>query len=192
MNPKIDAFLSNVETWRDEFTSLRSIILDCQLNEEMKWRWPCYTFQDSNIVLMHGFKDYCALLFFKGALLKDEHGLLIQQTENMQAARQIRFRNVEEIVAQADVLKSFIHQAIDVEKAGLKIERKSTADYAVAEEFEAKLADMAELAAAFANLTPGRQKAYLLHFSAPKQSKTRVSRIEKATPAILMGKGLTD
>jgi len=192
MNPKVDAFLDRSENWKKEFEKLRAIVLDCQLMEEFKWGNPCYTYQDTNIVLIHGFKEYCALLFFKGALLNDPDGILIQQTENVQAARQVRFTNVKEINSMAAVLKAYIYEAIEVEKAGLKVPFKKATEFAVAEEFQVKLDKNPKLKKAFEALTPGRQRAYLLHFSAPKQAKTRESRVEKCTEMILSGKGLND
>ena len=192
MNPKVDGFLKEAEQWREEFEKLRMIILDCGLTEELKWGKPCYSFQGSNIVLIHGFKEYCALLFMKGALLKDAKGLLIQQTENVQAARQIRFTNVQEIVKLEPVLKAYIKEAIAVEKAGLKVEYKKTSEFAVPEEFQRKLYEIPALRTAFEALTPGRQRGYLLYFSAPKQSQTRESRIEKCIPLIFDGMGLND
>ena len=192
MNPKVDVFLSKAKKWQQEFEKLRTIILDCGLTEEFKWMHPCYTFQKSNIVLIHGFKEYCALLFFKGALLKDAKGILIQQTENVQAARQIRFTNVREIVEMEPILKAYIYEAIEVEKAGLKVDFKKTTDFIIPEEFQNKLDEIPELKTAFDALTPGRQRAYLFYFSQPKQSKTRESRIEKCMDLILDGKGLDD
>jgi uncharacterized protein YdeI (YjbR/CyaY-like superfamily) len=192
MNPKVDFFFRKAEQWREEFAKLRTIILDCQLTEELKWGQPCYTFEKRNIVLIHGFKEYCALLFFKGALLKDAEGILIQQTENVQAARQIRFTNVREIVQMKPILKAYIDEAIAVEKAGLKVKLKKTAEFAIPEEFQTKLNKIPALNAAFNALTPGRQRGYILHFSAAKQSKTREARIDKCVPRILKGKGLND
>ena len=192
MNPKVDVFLSKAKKWQEEFEKLRMIILDCQLTEELKWGKPCYTFQKSNIVLIHGFKEYCALLFFKGALLKDANGILIQQTENVQAARQIRFTNVREIVEMEPILKAYIYEAIEVEKAGLKVDFKKTTEFIIPEEFQNKLDEIPALKTAFDALTPGRQRAYILYFSAPKQSKTRESRVEKCMQQILNGKGLND
>ncbi|MFW9788052.1 MAG: YdeI family protein [Candidatus Thorarchaeota archaeon] len=191
-NPKVDAFLSKAKKWQEEFRKLRKITLDCGLTEEFKWRNPCYTFQKSNIVLIHGFKEYCALLFFKGALLKDTDGVLISQTENTQATRQIRFTSVREIVEMEPILKAYIHEAIEVEKAGLKVDFKKTTEYIIPEEFQKKLDEIPALKSAFDALTPGRQRAYLLYFSQPKQSKTRVSRVEKYVQQILSGKGLND
>ena len=198
MNPKVDAFLDKATKWQKEFEKLRTIVLDSGLTEELKWGQPCYTFsasagrQESNIVLIHGFKEYCALLFFKGVLLKDPNGILIQQTKNVQAARQIRFTNVREIVKMKRILKTYVHEAIEVEKAGLKVNFKETAEFTIPEEFQNKLAENAALKTAFDALTPGRQRAYLLYFSAPKQSKTRESRVEKYMQQILDGKGLND
>jgi uncharacterized protein YdeI (YjbR/CyaY-like superfamily) len=178
--------------WQPEFEKLRMIILGCQLNEEMKWGWPCYTFQKKNIVLIHGFKEYCALLFFKGALLKDPKGILIRQTENVQAARQIRFTNVGEIARMEPVLKAYIREAIKVEQAGGNVVLKKTSEYKIPEEFQTKLMKNPALKTAFHALTPGRQRAYLFYFSQPKQSKTREARIEKCVQPILKGKGLND
>jgi uncharacterized protein YdeI (YjbR/CyaY-like superfamily) len=190
-NPKVDWFF-NKGQWQEEFKKLRMIVLDCGLTEELKWGCPCYTFQKRNIVLMHGFKEYCALLFFKGALLKDAKGILIQQTENVQAARQIRFTNVREIIKLKTIVKAYIKEAIEVEKAGVKVNLKKTAEFKMPEEFQNRLNESPALKRAFAALTPGRQRGYLLHFSAAKQSKTRQARIEKAMPQILTGKGLND
>ena len=192
MNPKVDWYFSKNEKWSKEINKLRTIILDCGLNEELKWGCPCYTFEKSNIVLIHVFKEYCAVLFFKGALLNDADGILVQQTENVQAARQVRFTNVREIVEVEKKLKSYIYEAIEVEKAGLKVKLKKTAAFKMPEEFQRKLEKSTSLKKAFDALTPGRQRAYLLHFSSPKQSKTRESRVEKCTPQILEGKGLND
>jgi uncharacterized protein YdeI (YjbR/CyaY-like superfamily) len=192
MNPKVDAYLSKAKKWQEEFEKLRMIILKCQLTEELKWSCPCYTFQKRNIVLIHGFKEYCALLFFKGVLLKDAHGILIRQTENVQAARQIRFTNVREIVEMEPVLKAYIHEAIEVEKAGLKVNFKKTSEFKIPEEFQNKLNEIPALKTAFYALTPGRQRGYLFYFSQPKLSKTRESRVEKCMQQILNGKGLND
>jgi len=192
MNPKVDEFLSKAKKWKEEYEKLRQIVLDCELTEEYKWMHPCYTFEKKNIVLIHGFKEYCALLFHKGALLKDAKGILIQQTENVQAARQIRFTNVQEIIAMETILKDYIYEAIEVEKAGLEVNFKKNTDYTIPEEFQNKLDEIPALKTAFEALTPGRQRAYILHFSQPKQSKTRVSRVEKYMPQILNGKGLND
>jgi uncharacterized protein YdeI (YjbR/CyaY-like superfamily) len=192
MNPKVDAFLSKVQKWQEEFKKLRSIVLDCQLTEEFKWGNPCYTYQNSNIVLIHGFREYCALLFFKGALLKDASGILIQQTENVQAARQIRFTNIVDIERIETILKTYIYEAVEVEKAGLKVNFKKTEEYSIPEEFQNKLDKNPVLETAFKAFTAGRQRAYIFYFSAPKQSKTRETRIEKCIPQILDGKGLND
>ena len=192
MDPKVDVFLRKAKKWQQEFEKLRRIILGCQLTEELKWGKPCYTLQNSNIVLIHGFKEYCALLFFKGALLKDAKGILVQQTENVQAARQIRFTNVREIVGMEPILTAYIKEAIEVEKAGLKVDYKKTSEFAIPEEFQNKLDQIPALKTAFDALTPGRQTGYILYFSAPKQSKTRESRVEKCMRQILNGKGLND
>jgi uncharacterized protein YdeI (YjbR/CyaY-like superfamily) len=192
MNPKVDKYLSKAKKWQEEFEKLRMIILDCGLTEELKWGQPCYTFQKRNIVLMHGFKEYCALLFFKGALLKDANGILIRQTENVQAGRQIRFTNVREIVKMQPILKAYIYEAIEVERNGLKVNFKKTSEFIIPEEFQKKLDEIPALKTAFYALTPGRQRAYILYFSAPKQSKTRESRVEKCMQQILNGKGLND
>jgi uncharacterized protein YdeI (YjbR/CyaY-like superfamily) len=192
MNPKVDFFFDKTEKWQEEFKKLRKIILACDLSEELKWGVPCYTFQGSNIVLVHGFKEYCAILFVKGALLQDARGLLIQQTENVQAARQIRFTHASEIAALEPVLKDYIQAAIEVEKAGLKVNYKKAAEFSMPEEFIDKLEEVPGLQDAFEALTPGRQRAYILYFSAPKQIKTREARIEKWMQQILAGKGLND
>ena len=191
-NPKVDGFLRKAKKWKEEFEKLRAIVLDCGLTEDFKWMHPCYTFDNKNIVIIHGFKDYCALLFHKGALLQDPHGILIQQTENIQAARQIRFTHAQEIADIETILKNYILAAIEIEKAGLEVELKKTTEYAIPEELQHKFNELTGLKSAFEALTPGRQRAYLLHFSQPKQSKTRVSRIEKCVPQILDGKGLND
>ncbi|MEH7332056.1 YdeI family protein [Neobacillus drentensis] len=191
-NSKVDEFLGKAKKWKEEYEKLRAIVLDCELTEEFKWMHPCYTFKDKNIVLIHGFKEYCALLFHKGALLKDTHGILIQQTENVQAARQIRFTNLQEIVNMETILKDYIYEAIEVEKAGLEVDFKKTTEYIIPEELENKFGEIPALKTAFEKLTPGRQRAYLLHFSQPKQSKTRESRVEKYVQQILNGKGLND
>lgn len=191
-NPKIDAYLSKEKKWQEEMEILRAIALSCPLTEEMKWGQPCYSFDGANVVLIHGFKEYCAFLFFKGALLKDPKGILIQQTETVQAARQVRFTNVREIVKVKSSLKAYIQEAIEVEKAGLKVTYKKTAEFTVPEEFQNRLDKEPALKRAFAALTPGRQRAYLFHFASAKQSKTRDSRIDKCTPQILKGKGLDD
>jgi uncharacterized protein YdeI (YjbR/CyaY-like superfamily) len=192
MNRKVDGFLRKTKKWKEEFEKLRTIILDFELTEDIKWMHPCYMFEDKNIVLMHGFKDYCALLFHKGALLKDPHGILIQQTENVQAARQIRFTNIQEIIKMESIIKDYILEAIEVEKAGLKVELKKHTEFLIPEELQNKFNDTPALKSAFEALTPGRQRAYILYFSKPKQSKTRVSRVEKYMQQILDGKGLND
>lgn len=192
MNPSVNFYFDKAKQWQQEINKLRTIVLDCGLTEELKWGNPCYTFQKRNIVLIHVFKEYCALLFFKGALLADAHGILIQQTENVQAARQVRFTNIQQIVEQEQILKAYIFEAIEVEKAGLQVDFKKTTEFTMPEEFQQKLDANAALKTAFDSLTPGRQRAYLLYFSAPKQSKTRESRIEKYLPQILTGKGLND
>ena len=189
-NPKVDAFVRKSNKWRREFEELRKICLGCGLVEELKWGKPCYTHQESNIVLIHGFKDYCALLFFNGALLKDPEGILIQQTENVQAARQIRFINVQDV--QQSILKRYIKEAIEVEKAGLEVSYKKTSEFAIPEELQNRLDNSPELKKAFNELTPGRQRGYILYFSAAKQSATREARVEKCVPRILQGKGLND
>ena len=191
MNPKVDFYFRNAQ-WQEEIEKLRTIVLDCGLNEELKWGVPCYTFEKKNIVLIHVFKEYCALLFFKGALLNDPRGILVQQTENVQAARQIRFTNVKEIVKLKSSIKAYIYEALEVEKAGLKVTYKKATEFNMPDEFQKKLNKNAALKTAFYALTPGRQRAYLLHFSQPKQSKTRESRVEKSMPQILNGKGLND
>jgi len=192
MNPKVDFYFSKADKWQEEIRKLRTIILDCGLTEELKWGCPCYRFQTSNIVLIHVFKEYCAVLFFKGALLNDPNGILIQQTKNVQAARQVRFTSNQEIVKMKPILKTYIYQAIEVEKAGLKVDLKKTSEYIIPEEFQHKLDKTRALKTAFAALSPGRQRAYILYFSAPKQSKTRESRVEKCMKQILNGKGLND
>ena len=192
MNPKVDFYFNKAKKWQEELMQLRTIVLDCHLIEELKWGCPCYTFESSNIVLIHAFKEYCALLFFKGALLKDPKKILIQQTENVQSARQIRFTSVQEITKMKAVVKAYIYEAVEVEEAGLKVELKKTEEYKVPEEFQAKLDKDAKLKKAFYALTPGRQRAYLFYFSQAKQSKTREARVEKFIPQILDGKGLDD
>lgn len=191
-NPKVDFYFDKNEKWQKEIEQLRTIVLDCGLMEELKWGCPCYVYQGNNIVLIHVFKEYCALLFFKGALLHDPNGILIQQTENVQSARQIRFTNLKEIVKLAPTLKTYIYEAIEVEKAGLTVKLKKTKDFAVPEEFQNKLDKNKALKTAFEALTPGRQRAYLFYFGQAKQSKTRESRVEKYIPQILSGKGLED
>lgn len=191
-NSKIDPFFSKAKQWKDEFQKLREIVLDCELTEDFKWMHPCYTYKNDNIVLIHGFKEYCALLFHKGALLKDPHKILIQQTENVQAARQLRFTSVEQIDEMQLIIKTYIDEAIEVEKAGLQIEFKKNTEYAIPEELQNKFVEIPDLKIAFEALTPGRQRGYLLYFSGAKQSKTRESRIEKYLPHILDGKGMDD
>ena len=192
MNPKVNEYISKVKKWQEEMEKLRLIILDCQLTEELKWGKPCYTFQKSNIVIIQGFNEYCALMFFKGALLKDPNGILNKPGENTQAARQIRFTNVRVIVEMEPILKAYIYEAIKVEKAGLKVNFKNTSEFRIPEEFQDKLEIIPALKTAFDALTPGRQRAYILYFSQPKQSKTRESRVEKYISRILNGKGLDD
>ncbi|WP_202616790.1 YdeI/OmpD-associated family protein [Arcticibacter tournemirensis] len=192
MNTKVELFLNNATKWKEEMTLLRAIILDSELAEDYKWMHPCYTFQGKNVVLIHGFKEYCALLFHKGALLKDPAGILIQQTENVQSARQIRFTDVSDIKQHTSTIKAYIKEAIDIEKSGRKLTLKTTSDYTVPAEFKAKLDQSADLKNAFSALTPGRQRAYLFYFSQAKQSKTKESRIEKYIPKILAGRGLED
>jgi uncharacterized protein YdeI (YjbR/CyaY-like superfamily) len=192
MNPQVDVFLGKAKKWQKEFRALRKIVLECPLTEELKWGKPCYTFQNSNIVIIHGFKEYCALLFCKGALLKDARGILIQQTENVQAARQIRFTTVREIQEMEPILKAYLHEAIEAEKAGVEVTYKKTSEFKIPDEFRNKLNENPPLKAAFKALTPGRQRGYLLFFSAPKQSKKREARVQKWMKQILKGKGLND
>ena len=194
MNPKVDWFFDKDTKWQKEYGKLRAILLDCGLTEELKWGCPCYTFEKRNIVLIHGFKEYCALLFFKGALLNDTNGILIQQTKNVQSARQVRFTNLQEIIKMKLILKTYTYEAIEVERAGLKVKLKKTSDLKIPEEFQKKLSAKGgpALKTAFNALTPGRQRAYIFYFSQPKQSKTRESRVEKYTKQILNGKGLED
>lgn len=191
-NAKLDPYFNKLKQWREEFALLREIVLDCGLTEDFKWMHPCYTYENKNIVLIHGFKDYCALLFPKGVLLKDPHGILVQQTKNVQTARQIRFTGVRQIEEMRPILKAYIHEAIEVEKAGLKVDLKKPAEYEIPEELQNKFAEIPELKSAFESLTPGRQRAYILYFSQPKQSKTRQARIEKYLSHILAGKGMND
>ena len=191
-NLEVDFFFDKAQQWQDEYERLRTIILDCGLTEELKWGKPCYTFQNSNIVLIHGFKEYCALLFHKGALLKDPDGILIQQTKNVQSARQIRFTNVQEIIELEPILKAYILEAVDVEKSGLQVDFKPTEEFTFPEEFVNALEEVPGLQDAFDALTPGRQRGYILYFSAAKQSKTRKARIEKCTQKIFDGKGVND
>ena len=192
MNPKVDFFFRKAKKWQEEFEKLRMIVLECGLAEDLKWGCPCYTFEKSNIVLIHGFKDYCALLFMKGALLNDDHGILVQQTENVQSARQIRFTDIREIYDLEPVVKAYIREAIELEKAGLKVKFKKATEFTVPEEFQNKLDRLPALKKAFYALTPGRQRGYLLYFSSAKQSKTRAARVEKYMPQILEGKGIDD
>ena len=192
MNPKVDWFFNKDTKWQDAYEQLRKIVLDCGLSEELKWGCPCYTLEGNNIVLIHGFKEYCALLFHKGALLKDPKKILIQQTENVQAARQIRFKHVDQIVDMESILKSYIMEAIKVEKAGIKVPLKKTSEFKMPVEFKNVLEATPAVKKAFYALTPGRQRGYLLHFSSAKLSKTREGRIEKCIPKILKGKGLED
>jgi uncharacterized protein YdeI (YjbR/CyaY-like superfamily) len=192
MNPKVDWYFEKNERWEKEIKKLRTIILDCGLNEELKWGCPCYTHNNSNVCLIHVFKEYCAVLFFKGALLSDANGILIQQTENVQSARQVRFTNLREIVAKEKILKAYIYEAIEVENAGLKVRLKKTSDFKVPGEFQKKLDKSSALKKAFEALTPGRQRAYIFYFSQAKQPKTREARIEKYLKQILSGKGLDD
>jgi uncharacterized protein YdeI (YjbR/CyaY-like superfamily) len=192
MNPKVDWFFDKATKWQKEYEKLRTIILDCGLTEELKWGCPCYTFENRNIVLIHGFKEYCAILFFKGALLNDTNGILIQQTKNVQSGRQVRFTNLREIVKMEPILKTYIYEAIEVERAGLKVKLKKTSAFKIPEEFQKKLDKSSALKKAFDALTPGRQRAYIFYFSQAKQSKTRESRVEKYIKQILNGKGLDD
>jgi uncharacterized protein YdeI (YjbR/CyaY-like superfamily) len=192
MNPKVDWFFDKDSKWQKEYKKLRKIILDCGLTEELKWGCPCYTFEKKNIVLMHGFKEYCALLFFKGALLNNADGILIQQTKNVQSARQVRFTNLKEIVKIEKILKAYIYEAVEVERAGLKVKLKETKEFKIPEEFQKRLNENAALKKAFNALTPGRQRAYLFYFSQAKQSATREARVEKYLHKILEGKGLGD
>jgi uncharacterized protein YdeI (YjbR/CyaY-like superfamily) len=191
-NPKVDWFFDKDTKWQKQYEKLRKIILSCGLTEELKWGCPCYVFENSNIVLIHGFKDYCAILFFKGALLADPDGILIQQTANVQSARQIRFTSVQQIVKMERAVKAYVYEAIEVERAGLQLKYKKTEDFKVPEEFQNKLDKMPALKTAFDALTPGRQRAYIFYFSQAKQSKTRVARVEKYLTQILAGKGLDD
>jgi uncharacterized protein YdeI (YjbR/CyaY-like superfamily) len=192
LNPDVDFYFTKAKNWKEELKQLRAIVFDCGLTEELKWGCPCYTFQESNIVLIHVFKEYCALLFFKGALLNDPNGILVQQTKNVQSARQVRFTNVQDIIKMKKTLKAYIYEAIEVEKAGLKVDFKEKKELVFPEEFQKKLKENTQLKTAFNALTPGRQRAYNLYFSGAKQSKTRQARIEKCIPQILNGKGLND
>jgi uncharacterized protein YdeI (YjbR/CyaY-like superfamily) len=192
MNPEVEWFFNKPTKWQEEYAELRMLVLECGLEEELKWGCPCYTLQKNNIVLIHGFKNYCALLFMQGALLKDPKKILVQQTENVQSARQIRFKDIHDLIKNRSTLKTYIKEAITIYKAGLKVEFKKTTEYKIPEEFQTVLDDMPELKIAFEALTPGRQRGYLLYFSAPKQTKTRENRIEKYLQRILDGKGLDD
>jgi len=192
MNPKGDWYFDKNEKWQKEIKKLRTIALGCGLTEELKWGCPCYTFEDRNIVLIHVFKEYCAFLFFKGALLNDANGILIQQTENVQSARQVRFTTLRQIAEMEPVLRAYIYEAIEVERAGLKVKLKRTAEFKIPEEFQKRLAKSAALKTAFDALTPGRQRGYIYYFSQPKQPKTRAARVEKYVKQILKGKGLDD
>jgi uncharacterized protein YdeI (YjbR/CyaY-like superfamily) len=191
-NLKVDKFLKEAEKWQAEMTKLRAIIHDCDLTEECKWGHPCYSLDGGNVVLIQGFKEYCALLFPKGALMKDPKGILVRQTENVQAARQLRFTSLSEIVKLAPVIKACVKQAVDVQKSGAEVEYKKTSQFKMPDEFRKKLNENSALRTAFEALTPGRQRGYLLHFAAPKQSKTREDRIEKCMDLIFDGKGLND
>ena len=192
MNPKVDAFLEREDKWREEFEKLRAILLGCGLTEDLKWGQPCYALGGKNVALIHGFKEYCAILFHKGALLEDPKGILIQQTKNVQAARQIRFTSVQEVTKLEKAVKAYVRAAIEIERTGQKVPLKKTEDFEVPEEFASRLAKNAKLKAAFGALTPGRQRAYIHHFSQPKLSKTRAARVDKHTPRILEGLGLDD
>ena len=192
MNPKVDWYFEKNEKWQKETRKLRTIILDCGLTEELKWGCPCYTYESRNVVLIHVFKEYCAVLFFKGALLADPDGILVQQTENVQAARQVRFTNIKEVKERERILKTYIYEAIEVERAGLQVKLKKTKDFKIPEEFQTKLDKMPSLKKAFDALTPGRQRGYIFHFSQPKLSKTREARVEKYLKQIISGKGLDD
>ena len=192
LNPDVDFYITKAKNWTEELKQLRAIVFDCGLTEELKWGCPCYTFQESNIVLIHMFKEYCALLFFKGALLNDPNGILIQQTKNVQSARQIRFTSVREIVNMEKILKATVYEAIEVERAGLKVKLKKTSEFKIPEEFQKRLDKNTTLKKAFEALTPGRQRAYIFYFSQAKQPKTREARVEKYIKQILSGKGLDD
>jgi uncharacterized protein YdeI (YjbR/CyaY-like superfamily) len=192
MNSKVDFYFNKASKWQEAYKQLRTIVLECELTEELKWGVPCYTFSSSNVVLIHGFKDYCAMLFHKGALLTDSEGILVQQTQNVQSARQIRFTSLQEIMKLEPTVKKYIFEAIQVEKMGLKVALKKTREFDIPEEFQNVLDQNPALEEAFSALTPGRQRGYILYFSAPKQAKTRVSRVEKYVPQILAGKGLDD
>ena len=192
MNPNVNWFFEKPTKWQDAYQSLRDLALSFDLTEELKWGCPCYTYEKNNVVLIHGFKNYCALLFMKGAIMNDPENILVQQTENVQSARQIRFTNLNEIEKKTEIIKSYLKNAVEVEKSGVKIEMKKTIEYKMPDEFKSALSEMSELKRAFEKLTPGRQKGYLLYFSSAKQSKTINDRIEKYIPKILEGKGLED
>ena len=192
MNPKVDAYLGRAEKWQEEMETLRRIVLDFGFQEDLKWGHPCYSFRKSNVVIIQAFKAYCAIMFFKGALLQDSEGILTRPGEVTQAARQVRFTGVQEILKLEPVLKAYIHEAIEVEKAGLKVELKKTSDFKIPGEFQTRLDEIPALKTAFESLTPGRQRAYIYHFSQAKQTQTRESRVEKCIPLILGGKGLND
>lgn len=191
-NFKVDFYFEKAEKWKAELEQLRDIVLDCHLSEELKWGCPCYTFDGVNIVLIHAFKEYFAFLFFKGALMKDPDKILIQQSKNVQAARQVRFRSVQDILAKKEILKKYIFEAAEIEKSGKKVDLKKVSEFEIAEELQNKFDSNPDFKIAFYTLTPGRQRGYLLHFSQPKQSKTREARVEKNMPRILEGKGLND
>lgn len=191
-NSKVDFYFEKADKWKAELEQLRDVVLDCHLSEELKWGCPCYTFDNANIVLIHAFKEYCAFLFFKGALMKDRNKILIQQSENVQAARQIRFTDVQDILTKKEILKKYIFEAAEIEKSGQKVILKKVSEFEIAEELQNVFDNNSDFKKAFYDLTPGRQRAYLLHFSQPKQSKTRESRIEKNISRILDGKGLND
>ena len=192
MNPKVDAFLDGSEKWQKEMKKLRKIVLNCNLTEELKWGVPCYTVNKNNVVLIHAFKEYCALLFIKGSLLSDSHSILIQQTENVQAGRQVRFTHIDQITEQEAILKAYIFEAVEIEKAGMKVVFKKISDYQLPEELTTKFNEIPQFKTAFEALTPGRQRAYIFYFSQAKQAKTRETRIENCIPKILMGNGLND
>lgn len=192
MNPNVDWFFKKQSKWQEAYSELRDLVLECELTEELKWGCPCYTNEKKNIVLIHGFKDYCALLFIQGALLQDTKNILTQQTENVQAGRQLRFKSVDEVIKNKATIKSYVKEAITISKSGVKVELKKFAEYKMPEEFRTVLDEMPELKKAFKALTPGRQRGYLLYFSAAKQSKTRETRIEKHIQQILEGKGIDD
>ena len=191
-NPEVDWFFNKAEKWQDAYQELRALALDCELTEELKWGCPCYTNQEHNIVLIHGFKDYCALLFMQGALLTDPKKILVQQTANVQSARQLRFRHLDEILENKPTISAYIKEAITNDQAGLKVEMKTTTEFEIPEEFQSALSEMSELKTAFYKLTPGRQRGYLLYFSSAKQAKTRMERVEKYIPKIMENKGLED